>query len=71
MSVINGKYDEVLTSILVDEKSILGFLSTIFNFLARRYINCTCTTISDKLTFVFTFMKVERLYNAVFIVTEA
>ncbi|CAB3253685.1 unnamed protein product [Arctia plantaginis] len=30
------KYDEVLTSILVNEKSILGFLSTIFNFLARR-----------------------------------
>ncbi|XP_039754284.1 nudC domain-containing protein 3 [Pararge aegeria] len=29
------KYDDVLTSILVDEKSILGFLSTIFNFLAR------------------------------------
>lgn len=38
MSVIMGKYDEVLTSILVDEKSILGFLSTIFNFLARRYV---------------------------------
>ncbi|XP_072932154.1 nudC domain-containing protein 3 [Epargyreus clarus] len=30
------KYDEVLASILVNEKSILGFLSTIFNFLARR-----------------------------------
>ncbi|XP_034830423.1 nudC domain-containing protein 3 [Maniola hyperantus] len=30
------KYDDVLTSILVNEKSILGFLSTIFNFLARR-----------------------------------
>ncbi|XP_023947863.2 nudC domain-containing protein 3 [Bicyclus anynana] len=31
-----AKYDDVLTSILVNEKSILGFLSTIFNFLARR-----------------------------------
>ncbi|KPJ02675.1 NudC domain-containing protein 3 [Papilio xuthus] len=30
------KYDDVLTSILVNEKSILGFLSSIFNFLARR-----------------------------------
>lgn len=30
------KYDELLTSILVNEKSILGFLSAIFNFLARR-----------------------------------
>nr|ADO33029.1 nuclear distribution protein NUDC [Biston betularia] len=30
------KYDEVLSSILVNEKSILGFLSAIFNFLARR-----------------------------------
>ncbi|XP_063824800.1 nudC domain-containing protein 3 [Ostrinia nubilalis] len=30
------KYDDVLTSILINEKSILGFLSAIFNFLARR-----------------------------------
>ncbi|XP_026750518.1 nudC domain-containing protein 3 [Galleria mellonella] len=30
------KYDDVLSSILVNEKSILGFLSAIFNFLARR-----------------------------------
>ncbi|CAG9786296.1 unnamed protein product [Diatraea saccharalis] len=30
------KYDDVLTNILVNEKSILGFLSAIFNFLARR-----------------------------------
>ncbi|XP_068631731.1 nudC domain-containing protein 3 [Battus philenor] len=30
------KYDDALTSILVNEKSILGFLSSIFNFLARR-----------------------------------
>ncbi|XP_075973620.1 nudC domain-containing protein 3 [Anticarsia gemmatalis] len=30
------KYDQVLSSILVNEKSILGFLSAIFNFLARR-----------------------------------
>ncbi|XP_053607783.1 nudC domain-containing protein 3 [Plodia interpunctella] len=30
------KYDDVLASILVNEKSILGFLSAIFNFLARR-----------------------------------
>ncbi|XP_035432937.2 nudC domain-containing protein 3 [Spodoptera frugiperda] len=30
------KYDDVLTSILVNEKSILGFLSAIFGFLARR-----------------------------------
>ncbi|CAH2037787.1 unnamed protein product, partial [Iphiclides podalirius] len=30
------KYDDVLSSILVNEKSILGFLSSIFNFLARR-----------------------------------
>ncbi|XP_026725183.1 nudC domain-containing protein 3 [Trichoplusia ni] len=30
------QYDEALTSILVNEKSILGFLSAIFNFLARR-----------------------------------
>lgn len=30
------KYDEVLTSILVNEKSIIGFLSTIFDFLSRR-----------------------------------
>nr|QFR37586.1 domain-containing protein 3 [Odontopera bidentata] len=30
------KYDEVLSSILVNENSILGFLSTIFNFLGRR-----------------------------------
>ncbi|KAJ8727979.1 hypothetical protein PYW08_016364 [Mythimna loreyi] len=30
------KYDDVLTSILVNEKSILGFLSSIFGFLARR-----------------------------------
>lgn len=30
------KYDEVFTSILENEKSILGFLSAIFNFLARR-----------------------------------
>ncbi|CAH0701353.1 unnamed protein product [Spodoptera exigua] len=30
------KYDDVLTSILVNEKSILGFLSAIFSFLARR-----------------------------------
>ncbi|KAG7302766.1 hypothetical protein JYU34_012729 [Plutella xylostella] len=30
------KYDEMLSSILVNEKSILGFLSAIFNFLARR-----------------------------------
>nr|UPI11534.1 NudC domain-containing protein 3 [Mythimna separata] len=30
------KYDDVLASILVNEKSILGFLSTIFGFLARR-----------------------------------
>nr|XP_021193275.2 nudC domain-containing protein 3 [Helicoverpa armigera] len=30
------KYDEVLTSILVNEKSILGFLSAVFGFLARR-----------------------------------
>ncbi|KAI8435752.1 hypothetical protein MSG28_003989 [Choristoneura fumiferana] len=30
------KYDDVLTSILVNEQSILGFLSAIFNFLARR-----------------------------------
>ncbi|GBP38410.1 NudC domain-containing protein 3 [Eumeta japonica] len=29
-------YDEVLLSILVNEKSIIGFLSTVFNFLARR-----------------------------------
>ncbi|KAJ0177072.1 hypothetical protein K1T71_007081 [Dendrolimus kikuchii] len=32
----NLKYDDVLTSILVNEKSIIGFLSAIFNFLARR-----------------------------------
>uniref|UniRef100_A0A2A4JZB5 CS domain-containing protein n=1 Tax=Heliothis virescens TaxID=7102 RepID=A0A2A4JZB5_HELVI len=31
-----SKYDEVLTSILVNEKSILGFLSAVFGFLARR-----------------------------------
>ncbi|XP_041978397.1 nudC domain-containing protein 3 [Aricia agestis] len=31
-----GKYDEALTSILVNEKSIVGFLSSVFNFLARR-----------------------------------
>ncbi|CAG9584518.1 unnamed protein product [Danaus chrysippus] len=38
MSEVNefSKYDDVLTSILVNEKSILGFLSAIFNFLARR-----------------------------------
>lgn len=30
------KYDDVFTSILENEKSILGFLSAIFNFLARR-----------------------------------
>ncbi|XP_063362184.1 nudC domain-containing protein 3 [Cydia amplana] len=30
------KYDDVLSSILVNEQSILGFLSAIFNFLARR-----------------------------------
>ncbi|KAG6450360.1 nudC domain-containing protein 3-like [Manduca sexta] len=30
------KYDDVLTNILVNEKSILGFLSAIFSFLARR-----------------------------------
>ncbi|XP_049869174.1 nudC domain-containing protein 3 [Pectinophora gossypiella] len=38
MADVNGsaKYDEILTQILVNEKSILGFLSTIFNFLARR-----------------------------------
>lgn len=30
------KYDDALTSILVNEKSILGFLSSIFGFLARR-----------------------------------
>ncbi|CAH0398003.1 unnamed protein product [Chilo suppressalis] len=30
------KYDDALSSILVNEKSILGFLSAIFNFLARR-----------------------------------
>ncbi|KAL4709971.1 hypothetical protein ACJJTC_003934 [Scirpophaga incertulas] len=35
MSNINN-YDEVLTSILVNEKSIIGFLSAIFNFLGRR-----------------------------------
>lgn len=40
MSEVNefSKYDDVLTSILVNEKSILGFLSAIFNFLARRYL---------------------------------
>lgn len=32
------KYDDVLTSILVNEKSILGFLSAIFGFLARRLV---------------------------------
>ncbi|XP_045497165.1 nudC domain-containing protein 3 [Colias croceus] len=31
-----GKYDQVLASILEEEKSILGFLSSIFGFLARR-----------------------------------
>ncbi|XP_038212243.1 nudC domain-containing protein 3 [Zerene cesonia] len=31
-----GKYDQVLSSILEEEKSILGFLSSIFGFLARR-----------------------------------
>ncbi|XP_063534131.1 nudC domain-containing protein 3 [Cydia strobilella] len=31
-----AKYDDVLSSILVNEQSILGFLSAIFNFLARR-----------------------------------
>ncbi|XP_050346369.1 nudC domain-containing protein 3 [Nymphalis io] len=31
-----NKYDEIFTSILEKEKSILGFLSAIFNFLARR-----------------------------------
>ncbi|XP_026490835.2 nudC domain-containing protein 3 [Vanessa tameamea] len=31
-----NKYDEIFTSILEKEKSILGFLSSIFNFLARR-----------------------------------
>ncbi|KAI5651953.1 CS domain-containing protein [Phthorimaea operculella] len=38
MSIANNalKYDEFLTEMLVNEKSILGFLSTIFNFLARR-----------------------------------
>ncbi|XP_013199826.1 nudC domain-containing protein 3 [Amyelois transitella] len=36
MSDSFSKYDDVLTSILVNEKSILGFLSAIFNFLARR-----------------------------------
>ncbi|KOB65624.1 Nuclear distribution protein NUDC [Operophtera brumata] len=30
------KYDDVLSSILVNEKSILGFLSAVFGFLARR-----------------------------------
>ncbi|XP_061713200.1 nudC domain-containing protein 3 [Cydia pomonella] len=30
------KYDDVLSSILVNEQSILGFLSAVFNFLARR-----------------------------------
>ncbi|XP_063380857.1 nudC domain-containing protein 3 [Cydia fagiglandana] len=30
------KYDDVLSSILVNEQSVLGFLSAIFNFLARR-----------------------------------
>lgn len=33
------QYDEALTSILVNEKSILGFLSAIFNFLARRWLS--------------------------------
>ncbi|KAJ2946129.1 hypothetical protein O0L34_g5059 [Tuta absoluta] len=38
MASVNNalKYDEFLTQMLVNEKSILGFLSTIFNFLARR-----------------------------------
>ncbi|KAM3964348.1 nudC domain-containing protein 3 [Aphomia sociella] len=36
MSYNIEKYDDVLCSILSNEKSILGFLSTIFNFLARR-----------------------------------
>ncbi|XP_028043979.1 nudC domain-containing protein 3 [Bombyx mandarina] len=31
-----SQYDDILSNILVNEKSILGFLSAIFNFLARR-----------------------------------
>ncbi|XP_059045328.1 nudC domain-containing protein 3 [Achroia grisella] len=36
MSQNFDKYDDALSSILVKEESILGFLSAIFNFLARR-----------------------------------
>lgn len=67
MSVSIGKYDEVLTSILVDEKSILGFLSTIFNFLARRCVIFYLYGYFRETTNFYLIINVLRFYSCTYL----